>query len=284
MNVYELINWAVKTLEMADIKEAKFEAREIMMYVMKCNMCDLLNMRDKELDYINENDFRNIIKRRTTHYPLQYITGSTGFYGFEFLCEEGVLIPRFDTENLVADALLETENQDKTDVLDVCTGTGCVGITYKLMREKSLHNNDEVTISDISSKAIELAGRNAVKLGADIKIVRSDLFGELGNARYDMIISNPPYIKTEDIKYLMKDVRDFEPMLALDGSSDGLEFYRRISNAAPEHLKVNGKIEFEIGSDETESVKKILSEAGFKDIVCKKDLNGLDRIVKGTLK
>lgn len=284
MNVYELINWAVKTLEMADIKEAKFEAREIMMYVMKCNMCDLLNMRDKELDYINENDFMNIIKRRTTHYPLQYITGSTGFYGFEFLCEEGVLIPRFDTENLVADALLETENQDKTDVLDVCTGTGCVGITYKLMREKSLHNNDEVTISDISSKAIELAGRNAVKLGADIKIVRSDLFGELGNARYDMIISNPPYIKTEDIKYLMKDVRDFEPMLALDGSSDGLEFYRRISNAAPEHLKVNGKIEFEIGSDETESVKKILSEAGFKDIVCKKDLNGLDRIVKGTLK
>ena len=284
MNVYELINWAVKTLEMADIKEAKFEAREIMMYVMKCNMCDLLNMRDKELDYINENDFRNIIKRRTTHYPLQYITGSTGFYGFEFLCEEGVLIPRFDTENLVADALLETENQDKTDVLDVCTGTGCVGITYKLMREKSLHNNDEVTISDISSKAIELAGRNAVKLGADIKIVRSDLFGELGNARYDMIISNPPYIKTEDIKYLMKDVRDFEPMLAFDGSSDGLEFYRRISNAAPEHLKVNGKIEFEIGSDETESVKKILSEAGFKDIVCKKDLNGLDRIVKGTLK
>ncbi len=278
-----LINKGTKILADAFIENNVAEARHLMMIYRDMDLATIYANLDEELDDFTAMRYMKAIKKRATHYPLQYITGFTYFMDYEFNCKENVLIPRFDTENLVLKAV-ELAPERNCIALDLCTGSGCIGISYKLMREDDGFN-DEVFLVDISDDAIDLANENAKKLDADVTIVKSDMFkafkDEEGKPKvsFDMILSNPPYIKTKEIYNLLKDVRDFEPRLALDGASDGLAFYRIIASEAKQFLVPGGYLVLEIGYDQYMDVAEILKSNGFKSIKKQKDMSGLDRIV-----
>ncbi len=215
--------------------------------------------------------YLELLEQRLTHLPVQYIMGESCFCGLDFIVNRNVLIPRPETE-LLAEAVF-TSCEGKT-VLDLCTGSGCIAVTVAKLGKPAA-----VTACDISDGALSVAKENALKNHADIRFLQGDLFEAVGNERFDVIVSNPPYIATKEIDELMPDVRDFEPHLALDGDTDGLSFYRRIAEEAGQHLTENGRLCLEIGNDQGESVPKLLKNAGFSDIVVKKDYSGNDRMV-----
>lgn len=282
-----LIAKGTRILTDAGIENSQAEARHLLSHYMDMDLAAMYANLSNEVDEFTAMRYMKSISKRATHYPYQYILGFTYFLDYTFLCEEGVLIPRYDTEGLVLKAIEMAPDKD-IDVLDMCTGTGCIGISYYLMRERDGYD-DNVTLADISEAALELAKKNAGKLGAHIDIIKSDLFSELKNEkgrpikRYDMILSNPPYIKTSDMKNLIKDVRDYEPRLALEAGADGLRYYRTIINEAVEFLKDEGKLIMEIGFDQYLDVEELMREAGFKEIYKAKDMSGLDRVIYGTL-
>lgn len=223
-------------------------------------------------------NYRKLVSRRAQRIPLQHLTGTQEFMGLEFLVSPDVLIPRQDTENLVEEVLLwmKQHAQSSCKVLDLCTGSGCIAVSLALLNEAAV-----VTGSDFSEAALTMAAKNAANLKAGVQFVQGDLFENIRET-YDVIVSNPPYIAAKVIETLMPEVRDHEPLCALDGGSDGLDFYRRIIREAPNHLRPGGRLFFEIGYDQGRIVKSLLQEAGFSQVVCKKDLAGLDRIVSGT--
>lgn len=287
-----LITKGSKILTDAGIENAKAEARVMMSEYTHKDMAELYSKLNDRLDDFTAMRFMKSIKKRATHYPFQYILGYTYFMDNIFLCRENVLIPRFDTENLVMHALELSPGKD-IKVLDMCTGSGCIGISYKLIREKEGYH-DEVILTDISDDALALAKENSEKLGADVKIVKSDVFEAFEKEdseerivsekdKFDLIISNPPYIRTKDINNLIRDVRDHEPRLALDGASDGLKFYRRIIGDARRFLKEDGRLAFEIGCEQYMDVSEMLKNEGFKHIKKLRDMSGLDRVVSGVL-
>ena len=243
--------------------------------------------------------FQDYIERRMNREPLQHILGEACFYGRSFLVNENVLVPRLDTEVLVEQALKVTRDHDA--VLDMCTGSGCIIITMALERKLSFACG-----CDLSDKALLVAESNRARLipkdrycfvnadGDDKGIFRfcqGDLFDSLDKnyglnlkpVKFDVIVSNPPYIETEVINTLSDEVRLHEPIMALDGSVDGLEFYRRISAKAPEYLNPSGYLLYEIGYNQGQQVSMIMEEAGFRDVEIIKDLAGLDRVVKARL-
>ncbi len=209
-----------------------------------------------------------ITEERLTFKPLWYILGSVDFYGYEFKIDERALIPRPETEELVMHAL-EVIDKEKS-VLDLCTGSGAIAIT---IQKKTGACVDAV---DVKDEALSLAKENAEMLEADVNFIKSDMFQSVDKV-YDVIISNPPYIKTEDIKSLQKEVT-FEPISALDGGADGLEFYRQIATKSLEHLKDGGVLIMECGFDQKDAIIELL--AGFSSVKSIKDLNGIDRIIK----
>jgi release factor glutamine methyltransferase len=163
-------------------------------------------------------------------------------------------------------------------VLDMCCGSGCIGISFKLCRQKKGYNDDSVVLADISDKALALTEKNIEKLGVQANIVKTDLFENI-DGKYDMILSNPPYIRSSDVKTIMKDVQLYEPKLALDGHEDGLYFYKRIIKDARKYVNENGIIIFEIGYDQAEDIRSLLVDGGYDNIEVIKDYAGLDRIV-----
>ena len=215
-------------------------------------------------------DLENKVFLRAEGVPLQYITGKTDFYGREFRCRRGVLIPRFDTETLV-DAALTVLN-DGDSLLDLCCGSGCAGITLALERKIMLD------LADISPDAVELARVNAEQYGVNAGIFLYDVFHDKLKKQYNVIVCNPPYIKSGEIKDLSKDVRT-EPVLALDGGIDGLDFYRYISSNYTYALKPGGRFVFECGAGQSEAVADLLEKAGFADISVKKDYAGINRVL-----
>lgn len=222
------------------------------------------------------NIFREYIGKRSKHIPLQHIVGTQWFMGLEFEVNEHVLIPRQDTEVLVEEALKVIKAGDS--VLDMCTGSGCIIIS--LAKNASL---SEAVGVDVSVDALSVARANAERHGVAVKLVQSDLFTELSGAKYDVIVSNPPYIETEEINHLMPEVREHEPMLALDGGADGLVFYRRIINESGNYLKHGGYLLFEVGHNQADEVCRLMEEAGFKDVMSIKDLCGIKRVCKGRI-
>ena len=203
---------------------------------------------------------------------MQYLTGSTEFMGLPFFVNESVLIPRQDTEVLVETALAMMKPECR--LLDMCTGSGCI-----LLSLAKLGTVAEGIGVDISEGALKVAERNRENLGLpQVRLVHSNLFESVEGV-FDMIVSNPPYIPTEDIEDLMREVRDHEPHLALDGSKDGLLFYRKLAEESGRYLVPGGSLLFEIGYDQGGAVSQLLDQAGFKDIHVKKDLAGLDRVV-----
>ncbi|MBE5947618.1 MAG: peptide chain release factor N(5)-glutamine methyltransferase [Lachnospiraceae bacterium] len=222
------------------------------------------------------NIFREYISKRSKHIPLQHIVGTQWFMGLEFEVNEHVLIPRQDTEVLVEESLKVIKAGDS--VLDMCTGSGCIIIS--LAKNTSL---SEAVGVDVSADALGVAKINAVRHDADVKFVQSDLFTELGSAKHDVIVSNPPYIETEEINHLMPEVREHEPMIALDGGADGLIFYRKIINESGMFLKDGGYLLFEVGHNQADEVCRLMEEAGFKDVMSIKDLCGIKRVCKGRI-
>lgn len=264
-------------LAAAGIEEAELDARLLLEFVCGTNRNTLLVYGDRAVADEEAAAYRELTGKRAQHIPLQHLTGTQDFMGLEFEVNEHVLIPRQDTEILVEEALQELH--DGMRVLDMCTGSGCILIS--LLR----YSNDCTGVgADISEEALQVARRNAKKLLADGSIIfaQSDLF-ERVEGQFDMIVSNPPYICTDVIETLMPEVREHEPRQALDGSADGLLFYRRIIEDSVKYLKRGGMLFFEIGHDQGEAVKKLMEQAGYLEVHVIRDYAGLDRVVAGTL-
>lgn len=219
--------------------------------------------------------YGEMLEKRGKRIPLEHITNETEFMGLPFYVDGRVLIPRQDTECLVEEVLPYIKGKK---VLDMCTGSGCIGISLFVCGEPQ-----EVTLADISEDALAVAEENAKRNNAAVTICQSDLFQNI-EGKFDIIVSNPPYIAKKEIAGLMPEVREHDPVLALDGGEDGLDFYRRMIEKASDYLEENGRIFFEIGYDQGEELKKILKLHGFTEVEIKKDLAGLDRIAMGKRK
>lgn len=233
---------------------------------------------DECVDEEHIKEYFDAIDVRAKHIPLQHITKTQDFMGMTFKVNEHVLIPRQDTEVLVEKALSVMKDGDK--VLDMCTGSGCIAISIAKLK------NVDVTAVDISPKALEVARENTKNLGAsNVTFIESNLFEKFKEDstskncnKYDIIVSNPPYIKSLDIEDLMVEVKEHEPRLALDGDEDGLRFYRTITEESKDFLKPGGYLIYEIGCDQGDDLRNIMEENGFTDIEVIKDLAGLDRV------
>ncbi len=278
MRLKELIKYGEETLNAAGIEGYVNDAKVLAMFVFGLDYTGIFMKLNDEVSSEDGKAYTDVINVRSTHYPCQYIVGSQDFMGYTFKCSEGVLIPRPETEILVETALQLTEGCTGIKALDMCCGTGCIGISYNLKRIESGHTNDFVQLADISRDAIELCEENVFNLGAKCDIVRTDLFEKIEDS-FDIIMSNPPYIPTSDIDEIMEDVREYEPRLALDGMEDGLYFYDNIIRRTDRYLRQDGILIFEIGYNQYHDVRELLINKGFTDISVKKDYAGLDRVV-----
>lgn len=271
MSTYnDLLQSSRKLLHEQMVTDAEIDAWYLLSYVFGISRTDLLLQGDRSVIDVDAQRYIKMVGMRAEHTPLQYITGSQEFMGLEFKVTPEVLIPRQDTENLVEEVLKLCNGKS---VLDMCTGSGCIIISIARLGKPG-----KAVGVDISTKALKVAMENAVNLGAEIEFFNSDLFHQVED-RYDIIVSNPPYIPTMVVKELMPEVKDHEPVLALDGDEDGLSFYLRIASQSKEHFNANGMLFLEIGHDQGNDVREILLQEGFADIIIKKDLSGLDRVV-----
>lgn len=278
MNYRECYNQGKLTLEGVNIPEASLDARLLLEHICGTNRNDLLVHGEREISPKQEEAYMAAIGRRAERIPLQHITGQQEFMGLTFRVNEDVLIPRQDTEILVEEILPYLTSGVR--ILDMCTGSGCILISL-------LHYSmwAEGVGVDLSPKALAVARENGERLLSKerkVAFIESDLFEKV-ESKYNVIVSNPPYIRTEVIKELMPEVREHEPMMALDGSMDGLYFYRRIVQESKEFLQKEGRLFFEIGYDQAEAVKDLMENAGFTDVTVVKDFAGLDRVVHGYL-
>lgn len=278
MTIKETLKYGCDILEKNGIGEAGIDAWNLFEYITGINRTQYFLYPDKEVDNNQSEKYIEVINKRASHYPLQYITNVQSFLQYDFYVDESVLVPRPETELLVLEAekLVNKQKSGNYNVCDMCTGSGCIAISFKL------RNTDcDVDAVDISDAALHIARRNAADLNADVTFYKSDLFAALSNKRYDLIISNPPYIETAEIDLLMSEVKDYEPKLALDGKEDGLFFYRKIIEESNKYLEPDGKVIFEIGFNQADDITNMLKTAHFKDIQVLKDMSGLNRIVIG---
>lgn len=291
----ELIKIGQTQLKEAGVGDADRDARDLYCFLDKIDAVGLMmHWQDTLQDNACEAYF-DLVQRRAAGEPMQYITGVQEFMGIPFKVTAQVLIPRQDTETMVEDAIEAIEKGTLRgrpfikaaaikEVLDLCTGSGAIGVSIAKMCPKI-----KVVCSDISSEALKIAEENAQTSGCkSVKFQEGDLFspfcGKLRKKKFDLIITNPPYIQTDVIPTLQREVKDHEPMSALDGGKDGLDFYRRIAVEAPSHLNKNGVLMMEIGYDQRISVTELLQEtAKFSDIICLQDLAGKDRIIAAKL-
>lgn len=269
-------------LKNAGVGEHQLDAQLFMMKVTGFTKVQLFTQNDHVLSCNEAAEFWEMVEKRVQRIPTQYILGRCQFMGLDFLVSEAVLIPRPDTESLVETILEYKKNYPIHKIMDVGTGSGCIPISL-------VHYGIDSAIAlDISVDALKVARENARlnNVSDKIQFINSNLFQNL-NEKYcgklDAIVSNPPYIAKEVIKGLMPEVKDYEPMIALDGGDDGLDFYKKIVSQGKKFLSPKGWMFFEIGYDQGEEVSNILRNEGFEDIVVKKDLAGLDRVVLGKI-
>ena len=240
----------------------------------------LLNL-DRVLSNDEEQLFNKFIEERLNNRPIAYIVGNREFMGLDFYVQEGVLIPRPDTEILVEEVIELAKDKGKVNILDIGTGSGAITVSLAKYLE-----NAKVTSVDISDIALEIGKRNAMENNVvdRIDFIKSDLFSALDkNVKFDIIVSNPPYIKREVIETLDKQVKDFEPYNALEGGIDGLDFYRAITTQAKDFLKEGGILAYEVGHDQSEDISKLMEMDGYTNIYTRKDLQQIDRVVIGNI-
>lgn len=284
MTLQQLLREGADTLREAGIEEFELDARYLLLEAFHMDEVHFLMERNQQLlpDPLceaGEKRYRELTARRSQRIPLQYLCGSQEFMGLTFLVNPSVLIPRQDTETLVELVLKEQTGQDKR-ILDMCTGSGCIAVSLK-----RLGGYDQVAAVDLSEEALKTADGNARFNDVEIEFIKSDLFSALEPAKhqYDVIVSNPPYIRSQMIDGLSPEVRDHEPRIALDGMEDGLYFYRRLASGCGQYLAEGGMVYFEIGFDQAKEVCSLLESAGYESIEVVKDGPGLDRVVKAVL-
>lgn len=301
MTFRELLAEGRRRLEAAGIEEAENDARLLLLDTYRIDWCSLVSVYEmkvpvnppmppvsackvvpRRISHETEagGTYLSVIDRRAAHVPLQYLTHEQNFCGADIYVDERVLIPRQDTEVLVAAALdLAAMLDGAPALLDLCTGSGCIPIALS-----RLGDFGSITAADLSADALEVAKMNAEQNGAEIRFVQSDLFEAFRKKaeaaeRFDLITCNPPYIRSGDMAGLQPEVRDNEPAMALDGGEDGLDFYRRLAEEAGQFLNPGGCVCFEIGFDQAADVSALLENAGFQEVRVLKDLAGLDRVV-----
>ena len=270
----KLLTKAANILKDANIENIEYDIKTILRDTFDIDYNKFVMDMDKEFetDKSLEYEFISRIEKRKKHIPLQYIINKQNFYGLDLYVNESVLIPRYDTENIVDCIVQDFEGSKDISVLDLCTGSGCIAISLKKNGFK------KVFALDISDKALEVAKHNAYIHNADITFIKSDLYKELPNdIRFDLIVSNPPYIRSGEIEKLDDEVKDFEPKLALDGGKDGLDFYKKILNLSKDFINKNGSLYFEIGYDQAKDVVDLAKKEGYYNIKIIKDLSGKDR-------
>ena len=274
MTIKEALKKSVELLEKNNIEERIIKAKIVLANLLEKPKEYLFINENEELDKKIEQDFFEKVNKLCNNIPLQYLTHIQQFYGLEFYVDDNVLIPRADTEILVEE-VIKSIKDTKSDIkiLDMCTGSGIIAIILA-----KYCKNVDITAVDKSNGALNVAIKNAKKHGVyeKIEFINSDMFENLKD-RYNIIVSNPPYIESDVINTLTKDVQN-EPKMALDGGKDGLDFYRNIFNNTDKFLEKAGQIFLEIGYNQRESVSKIFEEK-FKNIKCIKDLSGLDRVI-----
>lgn len=281
-------------LSKAFCMDPKIDAQELYCYLTGLDKVSLFLKAEEEVDPETEEKYMELIRRRAERIPLQHITGVQEFMGYTFRVNPHVLIPRQDTETLVTEAAktIQSTPREKLsffeklkgrkewDVLDLCCGSGAVGISLA-----KICSNVKVTATDISAEAVETAEANAEDLRVKVRFLTGDMFEPVKGRKFDMIVSNPPYIRTNMISILQEEVKDHEPLNALDGGRDGLDFYRTIVERAADFLKPEGFLLVEIGHDQGEDLRKMLKDSGkYSPAAVIKDLPGRDRVVKCKLK
>ncbi len=277
MEYSKLYNEGAELLKKANINEAELDARLLLEYVCGTDHNTLLSHGDTAVDDDKCLIYRQYISERERRVPVAYILNSCDFMGLDFNVTRDVLIPNQDTETLVEETLRIMH--DGMHIMDLCTGSGCIALS--LLN----YSNDTTAVgTDLSEKALAVAEDNAAKFGLKerFKTVNTDIFpGKDEFAKFDIIVSNPPYIPTDVIKTLEPEVKTYEPHMALDGDADGLSFYRRIIPGAKDYLFNSGYLLLEIGYDQGDIVSKIMTENGYKNVEIIKDLGGNDRVVSG---
>ena len=266
----ELLKSGENELVSSNMSDAELDAWYLLEYLTGMSRAKFFLDRDMEVSDEIKDRYLSLIHMRKEHIPLQHITGTQEFMGFDFFVNENVLVPRQDTECLVENVLPFAHGKK---ILDMCTGSGCIIISLKKLEETA-----ECTGADISKKALEVAQKNAASNEAEVYFQESERFEKI-NGQYDIIVSNPPYIRPDVIKTLEPEVREHDPMLALDGGEDGLMFYRILAKEGKKHLAGPGMMFMEIGHDQGRAVEEIFENEGFKEVVVKKYVCEIDRVV-----
>ena len=272
MKYIEAFDKYVKLLEEKNFKDAKSDILLLIYEIFDFDFSKWTMYKYDEIEDISKLDTLNeYVEKRLGHMPIQYILNKAYFCGLPLYVNENVLIPRFDTEVLVEEVLKISKKDKSKRILDICTGSGAIAIALK-----KLGGFDKVDALDISDKALEVAKRNAKELDLDINFLKSDMFSSLtSEIKYDIIVSNPPYIQSDVVDTLESEVKDFEPSLALDGDADGMKFYKIIAENYEDYLADNGVLALEIGYDEADDIRALFEG---KNVVIKKDLANLDRV------
>lgn len=281
MTLKQALEYGKEVLHQAEVPEYDLDAWYLLEYVTGVGRAMYFADYEKELSAGQETQYHTLIEKRAQRIPLQHLTGVQEFMGLEFVVNEHVLIPRQDTEILVETALemVKQEKEKQWRLLDMCTGSGCILLSI-LSYMKEYGVQAEGTGVDISCEALKVAEENAKRLQKEVRLLNSNLF-EVVDGQYEMIVSNPPYIRTAELEALQEEVRCHDPKIALDGMEDGLYFYRKIVDESRVRLVKGGYLMFEIGCDQAADVSDMMCKAGFSEVTVKKDLAGLDRVVFG---
>lgn len=271
IEAYQSLRKELKALGLSP-REVEAETAEIMEAILGKKVFEIILSPKEEISPTQEQAFSACLQGRKQRMPLAYLLKERYFYGLSFYVTPDVLIPRQETEELVEAAVQLIENKKLQTVLDICTGSGAIGLAI------AAHTMAQVTLSDISAAALCVAEKNAARLGVQARLVQSDLFAQICG-KYDMITANPPYIAAEEFAEMQPEVTEYEPRLALDGGRDGLLYYEKIAKKAGAYLAEDGYLLLEIGMTQGNAVTGVLQQNGFAEIVVKKDYAGHDRFI-----
>lgn len=275
MTIFEAYNSVKQKLQAAGIEDYVFEAKQIIKHITGLSATQILTQYNNKLSLFQENNLTALLRQREIRYPLQYIFGEWDFYGRPFYVGPGVLVPRADTETLIEAVLENLKEKETPEILDLCAGSGCIGIT--LAKEKE---NSKVLMVEKFDEAIRYAKRNIERNSAfNAEVEKGDIFeSAFSDRKYDIIVSNPPYIPQTEMDEISPETK-FEPETALLAEDEGMQFYKAITENYKNSLKENGVIAFEVGINQSERVAELLKAQGFKNVTVKKDLNSIDRVV-----
>ena len=277
--IIDVINWGVDYFENKSLENPRLEIEIFLQHILDCNKIDLYINFENKVSASDLNTLKGYIKRRLKNEPSQYILGRSNFYGRNFYVDNNVLIPRPETEILINECIEFLSMKDNPEIIDIGTGSGCIGITLA----KEIPSSNVIAI-DCSEKALAVAEKNAKNIGIkNIDFVKSDFLKQTIDLRADLLVSNPPYIPKKDVSNLMADVKEYEPSKALTDNLDGLEFYRVFSKKFDPMIKIDGALIVEVGKDEHPlEVKKIIEQSGHLNIEMINDYNGDIRVLKVT--